>query len=129
MDFRYCAVFTRTKTGISWCVQFIDRHRCHTPYFLEISQEFLKFLMQRDEPVPNDPPFLLELAHYEWVELALDVSEEQLPEAHDEYALSSSVPQLSPLAWLLSYQVPGASDWTPVSAVGRGTAHLPGGLS
>ena len=25
---------------------FIDQHRCHTPYFLEISQEFLKFLME-----------------------------------------------------------------------------------
>jgi len=86
--------------------EFIDQHRCHTPYFLEISQEFLKFLMQRDEPGPNDPPFLLELAHYEWVELALDVSEEQLAEAHDDYALLSSVPQLSPLAWLLSYQYP-----------------------
>ena len=55
--------------------EFIDQHRCHTPYFLEISQEFLKFLMQRDESGPNDPPFLLELAHYEWVELALDVAE------------------------------------------------------
>ena len=86
--------------------EFIDQHRCHTPYFLEISQEFLKFLMQRDESGPNDPPFLLELAHYEWVELALDVAEEQLAEATAEYALLSSVPQLSPLAWVLSYQYP-----------------------
>ena len=86
--------------------EFIDQHRCHTPYFLEISQEFLKFLMQRDEPGPNDPPFLLELAHYEWVELALDVAEEQLAEATAEYTLLTSVPQLSPLAWLLSYQYP-----------------------
>ena len=37
--------------------EFIDQHRCHTPYFLEISQEFLKFLMQRDEPGPMIPRF------------------------------------------------------------------------
>lgn len=86
--------------------EFIDQHRCHTPYFLEISQEFLNFLMAREEPGPNEPPFQLELAHYEWVELALDVSEQQLAEAPGEYALLSSVPQLSPLAWLLSYQYP-----------------------
>ena len=55
---------------------FMQQHRCHSPYFLEISQEFLQFLMQDHVRRPCDPPFMTELAHYEWVELALDVSQE-----------------------------------------------------
>jgi hypothetical protein len=84
---------------------FIEGHRCHTPYFLEISQEFLNFLMEGYSARDCDPSFMAELAHYEWVELALDVSEEQL-EAPDKLDPLSSVPVISPLAWLLSYQFP-----------------------
>ncbi|RLA49317.1 MAG: DUF2063 domain-containing protein [Gammaproteobacteria bacterium] len=85
---------------------FIERHRCHTPYFLEISQEFLQFLMQDYSVRECDPPFMAELAHYEWVEIALDVSQEELPEAATVDNMLAAVPQLSPLAWLLSYQFP-----------------------
>lgn len=85
---------------------FIDSHRCHTPYFLEISQEFLQFLLQEYSARDCDPPFIAELAHYEWVELALDVSAESLPQPIDEADVLDAVPVLSPLAWLLSYQYP-----------------------
>ena len=101
---------------------FIDQHRCHTPYFLEISQEFLQFLMQDYSARSCDPPFMTELAHYEWVELALDVSQEVLPEPSTAVVrepsaavaselsgfddILAAVPLLSPLAWLLSYQFP-----------------------
>ncbi len=86
---------------------FIDGHRCRTPYFLEISQEFVGFLMKHYQPVAADPPFLAELAHYEWVELALDIAEEQAPAppAAAPDALSA-VPGLSPLAWVLQYRFP-----------------------
>lgn len=85
---------------------FFIRHRCQTPYFLEISQEFLLYLQQVREPQPNDPAFMLELAHYEWVELALTVAEgELLPESVDPNGdLLTGRPLLSPLAWPLSYQ-------------------------
>lgn len=86
--------------------KFIDQHRCQSPYFLEISQEFLQFLMQGYSAVPDDPPFLLELAHYEWVELALDVSQEELPPVAAGGNVLASVLGLSPLAWLLSYKFP-----------------------
>jgi hypothetical protein len=87
---------------------FIDGHRCHTPYFLEISQEFLNYLMQEHQHRDSDPPFIAELAHYEWVELALDVSDEEID---TEGVVASAdpvngIPVLSPLAWLLSYQYP-----------------------
>lgn len=87
---------------------FIDGHRCHTPYFLEISQEFLNFLMNEHQLRDCDPAFIAELAHYEWVELALDVSEEEI-DGDDTVAVAdplTGVPVLSPLAWVLSYQFP-----------------------
>ena len=85
---------------------FIDGHRCHTPYFLEISQEFLKFLMEDFTPRECDPPFMLELAHYEWVELALDVSEDEVPGLRSVHDMQAAQPGLSPLAWVLSYRFP-----------------------
>lgn len=89
---------------------FIDQHRCHTPYFLEISQEFLGFLENVHALRPCDPPFLLELAHYEWVELGLDISEETLPDEGPSPEqledILAVVPRLSALAWVLSYRFP-----------------------
>jgi hypothetical protein len=87
---------------------FLVRHRCHTPLFLELSQEFLDYLGREREPDPADPPFLLELAHYEWVELGLGVSDD---EAHPGLAdpngdLLAGIPVVSPLAWNLSYRYP-----------------------
>ncbi len=86
--------------------KFIDGHRCHTPYFLEISQEFLHFLTQDYQPVDSDPEFLAEMAHYEWVELALDVSEKSIDNMGHLNDPLTEVPLLSPLAWLLSYRFP-----------------------
>lgn len=74
---------------------FFAEHRASTPYFLEISQEFIAWLQQGYRAEPGDPAFMLELAHYEWVELALDVSDAQLP-----------AQGWSPLAWPLAYRWP-----------------------
>ena len=92
--------------------QFIVDYRCHSPYFLEISQEFLHFLQEQYQLTESDPAFLLELAHYEWVELALDVSEQSLPaqeaagDALTGQALLEAHFMVSPLAWSLSYTYP-----------------------
>lgn len=85
---------------------FIGCHRCHTPYFLEISQEFLRYLAEDRKDNAADPPFLAELAHYEWVELALDVSENCIDDMGYLQLPLEEVVVLSPLAWLLSYQFP-----------------------
>ncbi|MGP0175193.1 HvfC family RiPP maturation protein [Pseudomonas sp. NCHU5208] len=74
---------------------FFAEHRAATPYFPQISQEFIAWLQQGYRAEPEDPPFMLELAHYEWVELALDVSAAQLP-----------AQGWSPLAWPLAYRWP-----------------------
>lgn len=87
---------------------FYRDHRCHTPLFLEVSQEFLAYLGEERTAGTGDPPFLYELAHYEWVELALSVDEAALDEARVDPSgdLLAGVPVLSPLAWPLAYRYP-----------------------
>jgi hypothetical protein len=87
--------------------EFFETHQSQSPYFSDISKEFLIFL-QEERNNPDDPPFLLELAHYEWVELALDISQEEIPIAgfNPQGDLLKSQVYISPLAWLLHYQWP-----------------------
>ncbi|MGB5102678.1 MAG: putative DNA-binding domain-containing protein [Steroidobacteraceae bacterium] len=87
---------------------FYRDHRCHTPLFLEVSQEFLAYLGEERTAAAGDPPFLCELAHYEWVELALSVDEAVPDEARVAPSgdLLAGIPVLSPLAWPLAYRYP-----------------------
>lgn len=87
---------------------FFVKHQCHSPYFVEISQEFLGYLDSEREPDESDFPFMLELAHYEWVELALDVDENEIPTSgfNPNGDLMAGHPVVSPLAWVLQYQYP-----------------------
>jgi len=87
---------------------FYRDHRCHTPLFLEIPLEFVGYLGEERGARPDDPPFLYELAHYEWVELALAVDEQDLATVNADPAgdLLAGVPVLSPLAWPLAYRFP-----------------------
>jgi hypothetical protein len=86
---------------------FYAGHHAHTPYFLELPREFLEWLQARAERPADEPPFLDELAHYEWVELALSVSEEELPAAGPPPASLLDTPlAVSPLAWPLAYRWP-----------------------
>jgi len=87
---------------------FFAKHQSQSPYFLEISQEFLSYLQNERQSDENDPAGLLELAHYEWVELALHVSDENIS-MHNVDAngdLLTQRPVFSPLAWPLVYQFP-----------------------
>ena len=56
---------------------FFVTHDCKTPIFVEIAQEFLIFLQSEYELKEHDPIFMLELAHYEWLELVVSVAKEQ----------------------------------------------------
>ncbi len=88
--------------------EYFSGHRAQTPYFLEIPREFLAWLERERTPRDDDLPFLRELAHYEWVELALSVSEETV-DAEDvdrDGDLLDDVPVLSPLAWHFTYAYP-----------------------
>jgi hypothetical protein len=87
---------------------FFARHACATPYFSGVAEEFLDYLQNERGPRPQDPPFLLELAHYEWVELALSIAEGEAPTQDSDleaYPLDTVI-FLSELAWPLAYRYP-----------------------
>lgn len=87
---------------------FYREHPSHTPLFTELAREFLRYLDTRAERGDDDPPWLRELAHYEWVELALQISEARVEDVpHDPTGdLLLGIPVLSPLAWPLAYEWP-----------------------
>lgn len=87
---------------------FFARHESHEPLFHRIAGEFLKYLEAERGAVRGDWPFLRELAHYEWAELALSVADVELtPKLADPNGdLLGGVPVLSPLAWPLAYRYP-----------------------
>lgn len=87
---------------------FYREHQSHTPLFPEIGREFLRYLQDRAERGEGDPPFLPELAHYEWMELALALDESELAsiQANPDGNPLESVPVPSPLAWPLAYTWP-----------------------
>ena len=88
--------------------EFFAEHRAQTPLFPELPREFLRYLEEQRRERPGDPPFLLELAHYEWVEVALSLDQRELEhlEVERDGDLLTGVPVLSPLAWPLSYRYP-----------------------
>jgi len=83
---------------------FYHVHKSKTPYFAKVVEEFLDYL-ENERDNPDDPAFLNELAHYEWVELALSISELEIPSEgiNCDGDFLTGKPVLSPLAWLLSY--------------------------
>lgn len=91
---------------------FFIVHRSHTPYFRQIPDEFLHFLQNEWSPEPGYPDYLLELAHYEWIELVLSVSNRgELGESaglflEKDADLMSGIPVLNPVLANLAYRWP-----------------------
>ncbi|NCT67986.1 MAG: DUF2063 domain-containing protein [Rhodanobacteraceae bacterium] len=87
---------------------FYREHRARTPLFTQIAREFIDWLEQRAARGAGDAPFLVELAHYEWSELALSLDEQDIADcAHDAHGdVVDGVPVVSPLARVLAYRFP-----------------------
>lgn len=88
---------------------YFSCHLSHTPLFPEMPREFLKYL-ETERNNENDPDFIKELAHYEWIELALMTSDLDESINWDEIDTNGDLlngqPVISPLAWPLTYQYP-----------------------
>ena len=98
---------TADETWHAMIRDFMIKHHCKSPLFHEISREFLTYL-EDERDLRNDPVFIKELAHYEWVELALSISDADI----DELKLDQIQDPLnekfntSALAWPLVYHYP-----------------------
>lgn len=86
--------------------QFYAEHHCRSPYIVDISKEFVEYLAGEYTAQDRDPPFLQELAHYEWLEL--DVSVRKTTKPHQVWDQQSEVNGvwLSELASVVSYPFP-----------------------
>lgn len=99
-------VIRRTLGDTGWQAllrRFLAHHRSETPLFTRLGLEFVAFLEADDD---DTRPWLAELAHYEWAELGLQLSDAALPPHDPAGDLLDGVPVLSPLAWPLAYRWP-----------------------
>ena len=89
---------------------FYAEHACQTPYFREIAGECVQWLSQRQPSLAlcQKYPFLIELMHYEWVEIALlsdaSVIDDSLIQAPADLLNNPLV--LNPVLLLQAYQYP-----------------------
>jgi hypothetical protein len=104
---------------------FFRDWRSHTPWFREIPREFLRWL-EATQPA-RLPRWLADLAHYEWVELALDVMDAPEPPADPEGDLMAGLPVLAPALMNLAYDWPVqriSPNWRPRKPSSTGATHL-----
>lgn len=87
---------------------FLKDYRAQTPKFGEIAEEFVGFLADQPAVLSEGawPAFLVELAHYEWVDMVLQQSNAEPLPPSDPALLLERVLQISPLAWPLAYTWP-----------------------
>ena len=87
---------------------FFAHHQSHKHAYRDLPGEFLDYMANEHKLAADEPPFLCELLHYEWIELALSISTEEIDMAGIDARgdLLAGVPVVSPLAWVLSYDYP-----------------------
>lgn len=86
---------------------FIAEHRCLSPYYRQIPDEFIQYL-QTEWVNHTGLPYLLELAHFEWVGLILAITDAE-PVVKYESAVNDWLachPVFAPVLQLLNYAYP-----------------------
>lgn len=101
--FPVCKQVLGKRAWIALVRQFFSEHASNTPIFREIPAQFLGFL----NSLSSLPPYLTALAHYEWVELSVAMSQASPRQAGDMNAhLLLDYPVLNPTAICLRYLYP-----------------------
>lgn len=86
---------------------YFSRHASTTPLFVELPGEFLRYLDElRDDP--HDPPYLYELAHFEFLETQVTADEQHIDEQGVDPAGDpmDGVPVVNPTLRLVRYTFP-----------------------
>lgn len=98
-------VLQRTLAAERWqglVEGFLREHRSETPLFAAIGEEFIAFLESRDDP--GDPPWLAELAHWEWLELAAQLA--PFAETNTVGDMLEEIPLIDPGVRIAAYAWP-----------------------
>tara|TARA_R110001592_G_scaffold111203_1_gene308074 strand:- start:2697 stop:3437 length:741 start_codon:yes stop_codon:yes gene_type:complete len=80
--FPVCKTLLGESEWASVARNFFRDWRCHSPRFNDIPKEFIDYLSADSSPELRYP-WLLQLAHYEWVELAVDTFDESSVEVNN----------------------------------------------
>ena len=96
-----------TKRWTQLIQSFIKNHRCKSPLYREIPDEFVDYLINEQIAIVL-PEFIVELAHYEWMELVLETekatpSKPCFPINED---ILNVIPAFNPVLHLLHYNYP-----------------------
>lgn len=116
-------VLRRITDDARWAAlvrDYFSNHRARTPLFPRIPQEFLQYLDEERDPA-LDPPFMRELAHYEWLELEVSFDRCEITDCEVDAAadLVADLPVLNPLVRPRVYRYPVhriAPDYQPLEA-------------
>ncbi len=81
---------------------FVAKHSASSPIFREIPKEMVKFLEQ-DQATPD---YIKQLAHYEWVELAVGGMQTEPQKMSKTTDLINQIPVLAAAHMLLEYSYP-----------------------
>jgi len=100
--FPVCRTILSKSAWLKLTRQFFALHQATTPLFREIPQEFLKFITS----VADLPIYFQQLAHYEWVELAVSLQTVITPKLSKKTDLLNENPILAPANMLLEYDYP-----------------------
>lgn len=104
-------VIRKIMTDDEWhdCMkQYVARHEAQTPLFPKMPQEFLKYIETNPDAIPDQYPFIAELAHYEWLEtsVSLDTREIDSTSVDAEGDLLDGIPVINPVAVPWAYRWP-----------------------
>lgn len=87
---------------------YVCHHQAHTPLFPRMPLEFIQYLEHERQGHAEDPPFMLELAYYEWAEISisLDTREIDLNGINVKGDLLAGIPVLNPIIMAHTYRYP-----------------------
>ncbi len=96
-----------TKRWTQLIQSFIKNHRCKSPLYREIPDEFIDYLMNEQSAIVL-PEFIVELAHYEWMELVLETEKATLSKPYFTFNedILNIIPAFNPVLHLLHYHYP-----------------------
>lgn len=88
--------------------RFFAEHRCSSPYFRDISLEFRTWIESTQAEWSDQYPWVIELLHYEWVELAAECAEVETDTAacQPQGDLLAGIPVVQACVWPLVYHWP-----------------------
>jgi hypothetical protein len=88
--------------------RFFREHRCHSPLFRDIPKSFLDWMEAGGAALFPTRPFLAEFMHYEWLELSVSITPEEVDPAviDTQGDLLRGRPALHPTARLVCYRYP-----------------------